>query len=289
MEPAPPHSTGKLQTVTNRCATEYSSVQSLDLGRATVDEELDAVDEARIIGGEEEGYGGDLLGTTHFPAGDKGFEALLGGGAEGIEDGRVDGAGAQNIHTNSAILEFEEPGTREGSDGSFAGAVDAKRREPFDAGDGAIQDDRAVVIEQGQRFLCGEERSANVEIKRFVKVFFRDLFERREVALTGAGEEDVDLAFFAFNRFVESVEVGKIGGVALDACDAFADELYGLIELPLAASGDEDVSTLFHEEFSCCQRHPRGSCGDHRYFSFKFFHDCYPFKRVDGSGEKKIH
>ena len=50
----------------------------LDLGRAAVDEEFDAVDEAGIARGEEERDGRDLFGASHFAARDQGFEELLG-------------------------------------------------------------------------------------------------------------------------------------------------------------------------------------------------------------------
>ena len=44
----------------------------LDLGGAAVYEELDAVDEAGVAGGEEEGDGCDLFGTAHLAARDQG-------------------------------------------------------------------------------------------------------------------------------------------------------------------------------------------------------------------------
>ena len=63
-----------------------------------------------------------------------------------------------------------------------------------------------------------------------------------------------------------SIEVGEISGVALYAGDVLADELHGLIELLLAASGDEDVRALFDEELCCCERHAGGRGGDDCYF-----------------------
>ena len=247
----------------------------LDLGGATVDEEFDAVDEARVVGGEEEGDGCDLFRAAHFAAWDQGFEALFCVRAERIEDRRVDGAGAEDVHANSSLLELDQPGASEGAHGSFAGAVDAERRKALDAGDGAVEEDGAVVVEERQRLLHGEERAAHVEVEGLVEVFFGDLFERGELALAGAGEEDVDLALFALDGLVEAVEVGEIGGVALHAGDVFADELHGLIELLLAASGDEDVRALFDEELGGCERHAGGRGGDDCYFSFELSHDCY--------------
>jgi hypothetical protein len=42
----------------------------LDLGRATVDEEFDAIDETGIARGKKEGDGRDLFGSSHLAAGD---------------------------------------------------------------------------------------------------------------------------------------------------------------------------------------------------------------------------
>jgi hypothetical protein len=150
---------------------------------------------------------------------------------------------------------FEQPGACEGAHGGFTGAVDAERREALDAGDGPVEEDGSVVVEERQRLLHGEEGAAHVEAEGLVEVLFSDLFERGQLTLAGAGEEDVDLALFTLDGLVEAVEVGEIGGVALHAGDVPADELHGLIELLLTASGDEDICALFHEELCCCERH----------------------------------
>ncbi len=168
----------------------------LDLGGAAVDEELDAVDVAGVVGGEEEGDGGDLFGAADLAARNEGGEVVLGVGAEGVEDGRVDGSGAEDVDADLAVLEVVEPGAGEGADRSFAGGVDAEGREAFDAGDGAVEDDGAVVVEEGQGLLDGEEGAADVEVEGVVEVLFGDLADFGELAAAGAGEEDVDVAFF---------------------------------------------------------------------------------------------
>jgi hypothetical protein len=45
------------------------------------------------------------------------------------------------------------------------------------------------------------------------------VFPSNEFALSGAGEEDVDLAILALNRIVETVEIIQVGGVALHPGD----------------------------------------------------------------------
>jgi len=53
----------------------------LDLDGATIDEELDSIDEAGVIGGEEEGDRRDLLRPSQLAAWDLGLEELYGDGS----------------------------------------------------------------------------------------------------------------------------------------------------------------------------------------------------------------
>ena len=78
----------------------------LDLSGPTVYEEFDAIDEAGIARGEEQGHGRDLLRPPHRAAWDLGFEELFGLFAQGIEDWRVDCAGTEDVHADSALLEL---------------------------------------------------------------------------------------------------------------------------------------------------------------------------------------
>ena len=93
---------------------------------------------------------------------------------------------------------------------SLAGAVDAERRKTLDAGDGAIEKDRAVVVEEREGLLHGEQRAADVEIEGPVEMLLSDLFELCEFTGSSAGEEDVDPAFFTLDCVVEPIEVRKV-------------------------------------------------------------------------------
>jgi hypothetical protein len=63
----------------------------------------------------------------------------------------------------------------------------------------------------------------------------------------------------------------------LRARNVFADEFYGLIKLVLAASCDENVRSLFDEQFGCRERHAGGSGGDDCYFAVELAHIFTPF------------
>lgn len=125
--------------------------------------------------------------------GDLRLKELLRVRAEGVQGRRVDGAGADDVHADAAILQLQQPGARERADRRLAGTVYAKGREALDAGDGAVQDNGAVVVEERQRLLDGEEGTAYVEVEGLVEVLLGDLPDLGELALPGAGEEDVDL------------------------------------------------------------------------------------------------
>ena len=56
---------------------KYKTLQ-LDLRGTAVDEELDAVDETGIAGGEEKSNRRDLFRASHLAAWDLGFEEFLG-------------------------------------------------------------------------------------------------------------------------------------------------------------------------------------------------------------------
>src|SRR5258708_2751091 len=141
----------------------------LNLGGTTVDEELDAVDEAGIAGGEEESDRRDLLRASHLAAGYLGFEELLRVGSEGIEDRGVDRAGTEDVHADSTLLEFQEPGTGKRANRSLTGMVAAQRQKSIDARNGTVEKDRAVVVEGRERLLRSEECAADVETEEIAR------------------------------------------------------------------------------------------------------------------------
>jgi hypothetical protein len=74
------------------------------------------------------------------------------------------------------------------------------------------------------------------------------------------------------DRLVESVKVGQIGDIALNAADVVADLLHGVVEFLLAASRDEDIGSFRDEEFCRGKPDPGRSSGDDRYFSLQLAH-----------------
>src|SRR5580693_6002649 len=70
---------------------------------------------------------------------------------------------------------------------------------------------------------------------------------------------------------VETIKVGQLGDVALNARNVGADCLYGLVELLLATARYEDIGTLFDEKFCRSEPNPFCSAGDDGGLAFELF------------------
>ena len=70
--------------------------------------------------------------------------------------------------------------------------------------------------------------------------------------------------FLLLHRLVQAIEVGEVAGVALDAGDVPADRLHRVVQLLLAAAGDEDVGPFLDEELGRGQGHARSRPRPHR-------------------------
>src|SRR5215210_8172141 len=81
-----------------------------DGGGAAVGDQFQAVDVAGVVGGEEQGDGGDFFGAAHPSAGDEGLECGLGGLVEQFFlFGGGDLAGGQDVDPDLAVAQFVEP------------------------------------------------------------------------------------------------------------------------------------------------------------------------------------
>jgi hypothetical protein len=87
----------------------YSGVCS-DGGGVTVGDQFQAIDVAGVVGGREQGDGGDFFGAAHLSAGDQGLECGLGGLVEPFFlFGGGDLAGGQDVGPDLAVAQFVEP------------------------------------------------------------------------------------------------------------------------------------------------------------------------------------
>src|SRR5437870_3384971 len=83
-------------------------------------------------------------------------------------------------------------------------------------GVGSGHEDRAVVVDQRQRLLHGEQGAARVEPEGAVELFLGDLAEDGGFAHPGAGPQHVDRALIPLDGVVQAVQVVQVCRVTLD-------------------------------------------------------------------------
>ena len=182
----------------------------------------------------------------HRSARNQGFEILLCLGSEDcFLHGGGDGTGDEEVHADLSVLEFVEPGAREGAQCQLACCIDAEAGIAFGCSVRSGHEDGATIVEERQCFLHGEEGAAHVEVEGLIEVLLGDLAQRHGLAYAGACEQDVDAALLPLDCVEEAVEVVEIGRVSLDTGDVSADQLDGLVECFLLAAGYEDVGAFF--------------------------------------------
>src|SRR5216684_5241659 len=128
------------------------------------------------------------------------------------------------------ILEIRGPGPHEGTEGGLGRAVNTEGRSTFDPCDRAGEDDRAAILQQRQGFLHGEQRSLDVDVKKFVEMLLSDFAERSKFRNAGIGKDDVKFPLCS-DGLIKTIEVGQFGNVSLNASDIAADRLNGRVEL----------------------------------------------------------
>src|ERR1700674_1947914 len=105
------------------------------LRRTAIHEQFDAGDKTRVVRGQKYRHFGNFVRTTHAPHRDAGDDLSDGLLRKRCQDRRIDRTGTNDVGADLAILELQRPGADKGTDGCFAGAVDAERGNAFDGGD----------------------------------------------------------------------------------------------------------------------------------------------------------
>src|SRR5438270_12579276 len=91
---------------------------------------------------------------------------------------RCDLAGGQDVDPDLAVAQFVEPDAGPGLLDGFASRVEAPAGEGAEGGVGSGHEDRAVVVDQRQCLLHGEQGAARVEPEGAVELFPGDLAAR---------------------------------------------------------------------------------------------------------------
>src|ERR1700690_2051019 len=101
-------------------------------------------------------------------------------------------------------------------------------------------------------------------------MFFGDLPQWNDLCDTGIGELYVDAAFLGLYRCVQTVEIGEVSHVALNARDVVPDFLNRRIELRRPAPGNEDIRALRDESPRRRQTDAAITSSHNCHFAFKF-------------------
>src|ERR1700675_4196840 len=101
-----------------------------------------------------------------------------------------------------------------------------------------------------------------------------DSSQRSQLCGAGIGEQHIDAALFRLHGGVQSVQVGELADVALNASDVFADLLYCGIEFRLSAPGYEDVCAFIVESLGRGEADSTVAAGDDCYFAFESSAHC---------------
>lgn len=98
--------------------------------------------------------------------------------------------------------------------------------------------------------------------------------------MTGAGDDDIDLALFGADRRRDAIEVFEFGSVGLNASNATPDQLGRRIERCLPSTKDENVSSLLNEPLRGCKPYTARASAD--YSDLIFLNETYRLLNILG-------
>ncbi len=135
---------------------------------------------------------------------------------------------------------------------------------------GRYQHDRSPLAHQRQRLLHGEVNAAGVDAKRLVEMVRRHILSERAFDKAGAGNDDIESAFFIPHPAIETIKIVEIGDIGLDGSHVPTDLGLRLVEFALTAADDENVGALRHELLRGREADAARTTGDDGDFSIEF-------------------
>src|ERR1700683_2190000 len=227
----------------------YAATTS-NLGHAAIHEQFDSIDEAAVVGSEEQDSLRNFIRDADASKRDYGSlggdetRHLLFGQAKLVVTWCRYGTGADDVYTDLAVFQIDDPAAREGTQRGFGRGIDAERRHALDGNHRSVEDDRRSSWHQRECLLHGEQCSLHIDVEGLVKTRFGDRAEWQQFTHAGVGEQNVDPSLISLDPLEQAVEIGEIGDVASNANRIGSDLRHGCVELVLAPSGDEDESAF---------------------------------------------
>jgi hypothetical protein len=125
----------------------------------------------------------------------------------------------------------------------------------FDGRGSTGQNNGSAIVQKRERLLDCEEQPLDVRVEGPVVVLLGDASQRDKSAQSDIGEEDINSALL-FDALVETIEIGQVRDVALNAGYVAAYGRYGFFEFLLATAGNKNISTLTAKRFAVARPIP---------------------------------
>src|ERR1700736_3815908 len=126
------------------------------------------------------------------------------------------------------VLQICSPGSHQRADGSLTRGVDAEGGSTLHTRDGAVENDRATILQERQCLLHRKQRSPYIDVEQLVEMLFGNGPERNKFANAGVGENNIDSPLHLRDGLVETIKVRQLGNVALNSKHVRADCLHSL-------------------------------------------------------------
>src|SRR6202166_1628695 len=124
------------------------------------------------------------------------------------------------------VFQICSPGSHERADCSLTRGVDAEGGSTLNTRDGAVENDRATILQERQCLLHREQRSPHIDVEQLVEMLFGDGPKGDKFANAGVGENNIDAPLHLGDGRVETIKVGQFGNVSLKARKVAVDWLY---------------------------------------------------------------
>src|SRR6267143_1824088 len=120
----------------------------LDLGSAAVNEQFDTRDEAGVIRSQKQRHLSNFLGFPHASHRDGGHNPRNHVCRLPTRQRRIDRTRTNNVRADATVLQICCPGSHERADCGLTRGVDAEGSSTLNTRDGAVENDRATIIQQ---------------------------------------------------------------------------------------------------------------------------------------------
>src|ERR1700687_2400844 len=92
------------------------------------------------------------------------------------------------------VLQICSPGSHQRADCSLTRCVDAEGGSTLNTRDGAVENDRATILQERQCLLHRKQRSPYIDVEQLVEMLFGDGPKGNKFANTGVGGQHIDSA-----------------------------------------------------------------------------------------------